>query len=282
MSLVNQKKPSLSIPSKTTLPPLILPPIKLPYSSSSTLFNSRNQYLDSRRSSHHTLPDISFLLNNPQTSALSAPLQYYSPEAVLLPSSSCEDTEPPKAPRKRKKRECPDCHKLVLNLATHKSTHFREDAKPHVCKECGRAFTRLNDLSRHERRHLKNTFSEAIEDVDYQDGLTGTSKTTIYKCPYWHQEYDTSRKNFPGALCKNGKCHSSGVFSRGDTFKNHLRALHFVYPEGTKKKNRGNVSGHCKSCGQACENADSWLKYHVLNHQCPGAASECAFNVGGL
>ena len=41
---------------------------------------------------------------------------------------------------------------------------------------------------------------------------------------------------------------SSGGFSRRDTFKTHLKALHFVYPAGTKSLERNFKSGRCGGC----------------------------------
>ena len=58
-------------------------------------------------------------------------------------------------------------------------------------------------------------------------------------------------------------CHPTGVFSRCDTFKNHLKALHFEYPQKTKREQRSQVPGKCKHCGMKFPNVDIWLNQHV-------------------
>lgn len=135
----------------------------------------------------------------------------------------------------RRKKLCPECNLYFSNLATHKSTHLSLHSRPHVCPRCSRGFARANDLIRHENSHLKEVGK------------------FLYKCPYY-----------------KGECHSNGCFSRCDTFKNHLKLLHFLYPTGTRKKDRGKVSGECKLCGGFYRNVDEWLKLHVDTGTCPG------------
>lgn len=233
--------------------------------------------------------------------------------------------------RKRKKKECPNCHKMVSNLATHKSTHISKNVKPHVCEVCQRGFTRLNDLTRHTKRHWKDNFELSMESnqsnspeasnnnsnddlscdgnneprQDANGNFTPASsaaisnhlfKPMIFKCPYWEanttasaSSTENSTPSSPSSTTSphnshhhnhhsSGKCHATGIFSRGDTFKNHLKALHFKYPEGTKKKERASVSGYCKQCGEFCENGvEQWLNEHVLNNSCSGIVNQCAF-----
>ncbi|CDK24975.1 unnamed protein product [Kuraishia capsulata CBS 1993] len=171
------------------------------------------------------------LLPPPTVSVGSTPS---SPDSPLSPSAHTE------VRKQRKKRQCPQCHLLFSNLATHKSTHLSITARPHVCHTCDRGFARPNDLQRHEKRHLKDL------------GQIG------FKCPFYDEE--------PGS-----KCHPSGCFSRCDTFKNHLKALHFQYPSGTRKRQRNAVAGRCKACGQIFESVDVWLNGHVENRECSGS-----------
>lgn len=162
------------------------------------------------------------------------------------PESKSSSSEPNRKERKnkvwkpRKKKECPECHLFFSNLATHKSTHLKPTSRPHVCQYCNRGFARPNDLFRHKKCHWKETGSDQGQ----------------FKCPYKNHE--------KGDFCS----HSSGIFSRCDTFKNHLRAIHFQYPQGTKKDQRNNVSGSCKMCNKHFSNVDDWLTNHIEKGEC--------------
>ncbi|CCH62933.1 hypothetical protein TBLA_0I02770 [Henningerozyma blattae CBS 6284] len=88
-----------------------------------------------------------------------------------------------------------------------------------------------------------------------------------YKCPYNSTLVKLDMEMYPfkakSLNFQTLNCHQTGVFSRCDTFKNHLKALHFEYPQGTKRKDRLFSSGKCKHCGQNFPNVDVWLNYHV-------------------
>lgn len=141
----------------------------------------------------------------------------------------------------RKKRQCPECKLYFSNLATHKSTHLKPTSRPHICKYCDRGFARPNDLFRHTRCHWREV---------------GSNKGQ-FKCPY--------KNHSSGDNC----CHSSGIFSRCDTFKNHLKAIHFQYPMGTKKDQRNKVSGNCRLCHKFFSTVDDWLVNHIEKSECP-------------
>lgn len=143
----------------------------------------------------------------------------------------------------RKKRQCPECKLFFSNLATHKSTHLKPTSRPHVCEYCSRGFARPNDLFRHVKCHWKETGSDKGQ----------------FKCPF--------KGNTSGDHC----CHSTGIFSRCDTFKNHLKAIHFQYPTGTKKDQRNKVAGSCRACHQHFNNVDEWVTDHVEKNSCPYA-----------
>lgn len=141
----------------------------------------------------------------------------------------------PEPKPRRRKRECPQCHKLLSNLTTHRAIHDT-GPKPYACKTCQRPFKRLNDLVRHERRHLS------------QGGQWQ------FECPF-HKGSPT--------------CHPTGHFSRCDTYKNHLRAIHFKYPPHTHKAERAGLRGNCGACGQSFVTAQAWLQDHVATGACP-------------
>ncbi|ODV68404.1 hypothetical protein HYPBUDRAFT_151894 [Hyphopichia burtonii NRRL Y-1933] len=140
----------------------------------------------------------------------------------------------------RKKRQCPECKLYFSNLATHKSTHLKPTSRPHICQYCNRGFARPNDLFRHVKCHWKEIGSDKGQ----------------FKCPFKHHS--------PGDYC----CHSSGIFSRCDTFKNHLKAIHFQYPNGTKKDQRNKVPGECRMCHAQFKNVDDWLLNHIETNEC--------------
>ncbi|CUM63477.1 uncharacterized protein PRCAT00001052001 [Priceomyces carsonii] len=141
----------------------------------------------------------------------------------------------------RKKKQCPECKQYFSNLATHKSTHLKPTSRPHICRYCNRGFARPNDLLRHIKCHWKEIGSDKGQ----------------FKCPF--------KNHSTGDHC----CHNSGIFSRCDTFKNHLRAIHFQYPNGTKKDQRNKVSGNCRMCHQHFQNVDEWLNEHIEKNKCP-------------
>lgn len=160
---------------------------------------------------------------------------------ALSTPGSPKSPEPHKDWKPRKKRQCPECHLYFSNLATHKSTHLKPTSRPHVCKLCHRGFARPNDLFRHFKCHWKEM---------------GTDNGQ-FRCPF---------KDGPhGDHC----CHSLGIFSRCDTYKNHLKAIHFQYPSGTKKNQRNLVPGSCRLCQAQFRNVDEWINTHIDTHQCP-------------
>jgi uncharacterized Zn-finger protein len=151
----------------------------------------------------------------------------------------------PPGSTKRPKRQCSQCHGWFSNLATHRSTHLADNSRPHACEVCGRGFARPNDLFRHQKSHRG--------DAPFRCPLF--LKTSLY--------HDTFGQLEPS-------CHQNGGFSRCDTYKNHLKAMHFEYPAGTKKRDRSGVAGKCKGCGQPFPNADRWIAEHIETRQCSG------------
>lgn len=141
----------------------------------------------------------------------------------------------------RKKRQCPECKLYFSNLATHKSTHLKPTSRPHICKYCDRGFARPNDLFRHVKCHWKEIGSDKGQ----------------FKCPF--------KNHHSGDHC----LHLTGIFLRCDTFKNHLKAIHFQYPNGTKKDQRNKVAGTCRMCHSHFTNVDDWLTNHVEKNECP-------------
>ncbi|AAS53959.1 AFR588Wp [Eremothecium gossypii ATCC 10895] len=192
-----------------------------------------------------------------------------------------------KTNKPRKKKECPVCHNFYANLSTHKSTHLDPEARPHKCDICSRGFARSNDLQRHKKRHWKDEFSPSQElakadgDEQQQQGAGSKLESSIpteqlkslhmiqgtYKCPFNSTLIKLDMEIYPTKgrrlAFETSNCHITGVFSRCDTYKNHLKALHFEYPPGTKKRERAKIHGRCKHCGMKFDNVDMWLNEHV-------------------
>lgn len=195
------------------------------------------------RLTSNSVSEASSAVSLPSTSALSVDLAGHD----MSHDHPGDDAKPSKQKahekdwKPRKKRQCPECHLFFSNLATHKSTHLKPTSRPHVCKLCHRGFARPNDLFRHFKCHWKEMGADNGQ----------------YRCPF---------KNGPhGDHC----CHTLGIFSRCDTYKNHLKAIHFQYPSGTKKSQRNQVPGNCRLCHAQFRNVDEWIATHIDANQCP-------------
>lgn len=182
-----------------------------------------------------------------------------------------------KLSRPRRKKMCPTCNKLFSNLTTHKATHLKHENRPHKCTTCAQRFTRNNDLVRHRKRHWQDgtdgrhmgNIAEIFSEDEKSKQLEKLHQIKgAFKCPYNSTliKLDVEMYPFKKAMDLNfdaRTCHSTGVFSRCDTFRNHLKALHFQYPPGTHKAERSTVSGKCRHCGMHFDNVDQWLNEHV-------------------
>ncbi|CUS20920.1 LAQU0S02e01398g1_1 [Lachancea quebecensis] len=100
------------------------------------------------------------------------------------------------------------------------------------CAFCPSSFKVKGYLTRHMKKHLV---------------------TKDFQCPFWSGD------------CR---CHASGEFSRKDTYKTHLKSVHFVYPVGVAKSQRGQSKGRCAACYQEFGSNMEWLLRHVETRQC--------------
>lgn len=254
---------------------IMLPPLGLPSYSYGGMPHNDNQITNHQlpplyKIESHLIGQQDFLVNVDNSSTNSLIRNNLSNEASSLDSkyplthhlkpktvaSSLRSRTPTYNPRK--KRECPVCHKFFSNLTTHKTIH-NEDSKPFSCNTCHRAFKRLNDLLRHEKCHLSK-----LGEWEYQcpfhpgkgaEGETGTQAVI-------QTEAQTETVN------AHEICHHTGLFTRCDTYKNHLKAIHFKYPHNTPKSSRGKVSGECKECGQHFNNVNDWMVDHIETGNC--------------
>lgn len=201
---------------------------------------------------HHS-PSAAYTQNTPPASvptpAQTPPLNEDSPngERASLTTGSSPSSPKELGWKPRKKRQCPECHLYFSNLATHKSTHLKPTSRPHLCKLCHRGFARPNDLFRHFKCHWKEIGADKGQ----------------FRCPFKAISPDSQEDH-----C----CHTLGIFSRCDTYKNHLKAIHFQYPSGTKKSERNNVPGSCRLCNKQFDTVDDWIINHIDANECPFAS----------
>ncbi|KAG0669860.1 species-specific tRNA processing [Maudiozyma exigua] len=111
-----------------------------------------------------------------------------------------------------------------------------------VCHYCDARFKMRGYLTRHIKKH-------ALEKA--------------YYCPFFNDN-----------LKKEDRCHTTGGFSRRDTYKTHMKARHFKYPDGVKPADRNKFGGHCNACNEYFTNANIWIKDHIENGQCKGLPKE--------
>ncbi|CAI4063487.1 Stp2p SKDI_08G0480 [Saccharomyces kudriavzevii IFO 1802] len=109
---------------------------------------------------------------------------------------------------------------------------------PYVCHYCDARFRIRGYLTRHIKKHAKRK---------------------AYHCPF-----------FDDSISQELRCHTSGGFSRRDTYKTHLKSRHFNYPEGVKPQDRNKSSGACAQCGEHFSTSESWVENHIEAGSCKG------------
>lgn len=253
-------------------------------SSSSFSHKTNNNHNNNNINNHSNISINNNIQLHSIDSSVSPPLKNASTSSSLVNKVA-------KGHKPRKKKECPICHNFYANLSTHKSTHLTPEDRPHKCPICNRGFARNNDLIRHKKRHWKDDIiaqaskdsldlkhceqshehehdqplDSSMSEYDQLKSLHQIKGT--FKCPYNSSLIQLDMEVYPYKSkpldFETSNCHQTGVFSRCDTFKNHLKALHFEYPPGTKKKDRSIVPGRCKHCGLKFPNVDVWLNEHV-------------------
>ncbi|CAG98248.1 C2H2-type zinc finger protein [Kluyveromyces lactis] len=121
-------------------------------------------------------------------------------------------------------------------VPTDKSDEKKETDMKFVCHYCDAEFKMRGYLTRHIKKH-------AIEKA--------------YHCPFWD-----------ASLPSEKRCHSTGGFSRRDSYKTHLRSRHFIYPDNVKNVDRVNSHGHCGRCKKHFDSTNEWIEHHIENREC--------------
>lgn len=124
-----------------------------------------------------------------------------------------------------------------------------------VCNHCDAEFRVRSYLTRHLRKH---------------------NNAMAFVCPFYQDiEVDDDHLFLCGG--KTGaKCHPTGGFSRKDTFKTHLKALHFIYPPRTRSRERSTLGGRCAGCFEYFDTNVAWFKEHIEPKVCPGFVNKRA------
>lgn len=118
------------------------------------------------------------------------------------------------------------------------------------CTQCSASFKVKLYLTRHLRKH---------------------NNARAFMCPFFREDELDSQ----GCVVRAGtKCHLTGGFSRRDTYKTHLKALHFIYPPGTKLSERNRSGGRCAGCFKYFESNQDWLALHIESGECTELALE--------
>ncbi|KAG7886974.1 hypothetical protein KL936_004825 [Ogataea polymorpha] len=126
-------------------------------------------------------------------------------------------------------------------------TTSESDQDSYTCDICHVSLKLKSYLTRHMKKH--------------RDMLP-------YKCPYHSANKDRDFKTSWAEYCGT-ICHPTGSFSRRDTLKMHLKARHFIYPMGTRFKDRNTAPGRCAGCFTEFSSNSEWIGRHVLNNSCP-------------
>ena len=109
------------------------------------------------------------------------------------------------------------------------------------CPDCDAEFRVRGYLTRHMKKH---------------------STKKAYTCPFHDKSIYVDENNI------THKCHSSGGFSRRDTYKTHLKLRHFNYEKPIKSAERSKVPGQCAMCGEHFSSAEIWCEIHVEGGEC--------------
>lgn len=157
----------------------------------------------------------------------------------------------------------------TINTTVRKLSYTGKDGKvgySFECPHCNSQFKVKGYLTRHLKKHSS---SKAFQCPFYQE-TDPSSQDDHLSCTL-----STTPSSVLGALGVLGatvgtKCHPTGGFNRRDTFKTHLKALHFIYPPGTKSTERNLLSGRCAGCFQFFENNSQWLVQHIETGLCQG------------
>lgn len=127
-------------------------------------------------------------------------------------------------------------HSVTESPKTDISAGEGDEEGEYICHYCDARFKMRGYLTRHIKKHALRK---------------------AYNCPFYNE-------NLP----KDDRCHTSGGFSRRDTYKTHMRSHHFTYPPGVRPADRSRYGGECSFCKKQFPNANVWIKDHIEKGRC--------------
>ena len=178
--------------------------------------------------------------------------------------------------------KCPICQRGFArnnDLIRHKKRHWKDEFMQ-IYERDPNSNSGTDDVDDTARTSVDKDGNDSTDKADASSSSSEETKLLkknqlkslykikgAFKCPYNSTLINLDMEVYPhksrSLYFEPINCHQTGVFSRCDTFKNHLKALHFEYPPKTKKEDRGIVPGKCKHCGLQFPNVDVWLNKHV-------------------
>ncbi|CAK7895826.1 transcriptional regulator Stp3p [[Candida] anglica] len=216
--------------------------------TAATTATNRKRRLESSPSPNVNFYDVDTIFNdylmdnskyNEQSASVPSVVKQEEPESFSIPQpSQTHSQDESDSPIVRRDSNPIKKVKLEGDLSTAKYT----------CSHCDAKFKVKGYLTRHLKKH---------------------NSSKAFMCPFY-QENATNVNACKKNVFAGTKCHPTGGFSRRDTYKTHLKALHFIYPPGTKSNERNSIGGRCAGCFKYFENNHRWLDEHIEKGTCEG------------
>ncbi|KAK9255051.1 hypothetical protein V1507DRAFT_453858 [Lipomyces tetrasporus] len=178
-----------------------------------------------------------FMFDDTQMSVAQAPVPHIADVSSTASSSPRSSMGSPQVSSPTSSNSSPSSspgkrHALVHSRSA--SPSQPTSAPTFQCPHCPSKFRIKGYLTRHLKKHAVNK---------------------AYTCPFFDPTSSTP-------------CHSTGGFSRRDTYKTHLKSRHFVYPAGTRSDQRAGMRGWCAACGMLFACNENWVENHVEGGEC--------------
>ncbi|KAK9459684.1 uncharacterized protein V1516DRAFT_687415 [Lipomyces oligophaga] len=171
-------------------------------------------------------------------SVLSSPRSLNSPPTSVGDSPASSNTSPSSSPPKAHSSmvmASPPQMGIQTEISSMHGSLNSSSSQPNFqCPHCPSKFRIKGYLTRHLKKH---------------------AMTKAYSCPFYDPNNSTP-------------CHTTGGFSRRDTYKTHLKSRHFVYPAGTRSDQRSGMRGWCAACGMPFSCNENWVENHVEAGEC--------------
>jgi len=145
-----------------------------------------------------------------------------------------EEEKEQQAQQQQQQQQKEERQQQQLHQGQSSSSSPKPSSKTFTCEYCDAEFKIRGYLTRHIKKHAINK---------------------AYECPFFNPNSEN-------------RCHPNGGFSRRDTYKTHLKARHFKYPQGTRSQDRPNTPGKCGMCGKNYLNNEDWVEHHIENGEC--------------